>query len=318
MEVMQQILFGFQVALRPENLLFAFLGAVGGTLVGVLPGLGPPAAIALLLPVTFGIPPTGAIILLAGIYYGAQYGGSTTSILVNIPGEAASVVTCLDGYQMARQGRAGPALGISAFGSFIAGTIGVIVLCFLATPIVKVALLFGPPEYLSLMVLGMTLLTFLAHGSVVKGLIMAVLGLFVGTIGTDTITGIQRFTFEKPELMEGVGIVQIAMGMFGVSEIFLNIEKTAEVGILKTKFRGLFPNLQDWRNSIGAILRGTGLGFFLGVLPGGGAMIASFAAYGLEKRVSKYPQRFGSGVIEGVAAPESPTTLLLREPLFLF
>jgi putative tricarboxylic transport membrane protein len=304
-EVLQYILYGFSVAFQLKNLLFAFLGAIAGTLVGVLPGLGPAAAISVLLPVTFGMTPTGAVIMLAGIYYGAQYGGSTTSILVNIPGESASVVTCLDGYQMARQGRAGPALGISAFGSFIAGTFGVLALSFLARPLVDVALTFGPPEYFALMCLGLAVLTFLAHGSMLKALIMAVLGLFVGTIGIDTISFTQRFTFGKQELMEGVGLVQIAMGMFGISEVLLNVEKVMKVNIFETKLKGLFPNLQDWKDSLGAILRGTVVGFFLGILPGGGAIIASFTSYGIEKRLSKHPERFGTGVIEGVAAPEA-------------
>ena len=305
MEIFEHIYYGFGVVLQPANLVFAFLGAVAGTLVGVLPGLGPTAAMSMLLPVTFGMSPTGALIMLAGIYYGAQYGGSTTSILVNIPGEAASVVTCLDGYQMACQGRAGPALGIAAFSSFIAGTIGVLGLSFLAPPLVDAALTFGPPEYFALMCLGLTILTFLAHGSMLKALIMAILGLFVGTIGIDPIEGAQRFTFERPELMEGIGLVPIAMGMFGISEILLNIEKKMKISIFEAKLRGFLPNLQDWRNSLGAILRGTGIGFFLGILPGGGAVISSFASYAIEKRVSKHPEKFGSGVIEGVAAPEA-------------
>lgn len=305
MEAYQQILYGFSVACQPANLLYAFLGVLVGTLIGVLPGLGPTATISILLPVTYGMSATGAIIMLAGIYYGAMYGGSTTSILVNIPGEATSVITCLDGYQMARQGRAGPALGISAFGSFIAGTIGVLGLSLLAIPLVKVALRFGPPEYVALMCLGLTTLTFLAHGSMLKALIMAVLGLFVGTIGTDIIAGTQRFTFEKPELMEGIGLVQIAMGMFGISEILLNIEKTIKISVYNANLKGLFPNRQDWRKSVGPILRGTGVGFFLGILPGAGTIIATFASYAIEKRISKYPEKFGSGVIEGVAGPES-------------
>jgi putative tricarboxylic transport membrane protein len=305
METIQQILFGFGVTLQPMNLFCAFLGAVMGTLVGVLPGLGPVGAMSILLPVTYGMTPTGAIILLAGIYYGAQYGGSTTSILVNIPGESASVVTCLDGYQMARQGRAGPALGISAFGSFIAGTLGVLGLSFLAPPLVEAALTFGPPEYFALMCLGLTVLTFLAHGSMLKALIMAVLGLFVGTVGLDITTGMQRFTFGISDLMEGIGLVQVAMGMFGISEILINIEKTMKVSVFEAKLKGLFPNFEDWKKSIGAILRGTLIGFFLGILPGGGAVIASFSSYAIEKRFSKYPEKFGSGVIEGVAAPES-------------
>ena len=305
MEVFQQIAYGFSVACQPVNLLFAFLGSVAGTLVGVLPGLGPTAAMAILLPVTFGMSPIGGMIMLAGIYYGAQYGGSTTSILVNIPGEAASVVTCLDGYQMARQGRAGPALGMSAFGSFIAGTIGVLGLSFLAPPLVWVALTFGPPEYFALMFLGLTVLTFLAHGSMLKALIMAGLGLFVGTIGSDAISFVQRFTFGRQELVEGVGLVQIAMGVFGVAEILSNIEKTLTIDVFKTKIKSLFPTLQDWRRSVGAILRGTGIGLLLGILPGGGAVIASFASYGVEKRLSEHPEKFGTGVIEGVAATEA-------------
>ena len=305
MGTVHQILYGFSVAFQPMNLLCAFLGAVMGTLVGVLPGLGPVGAMSMLLPVTYGMSPIGAVIMLAGIYYGAQYGGSTTSILVNIPGESASVVTCLDGYQMARQGRAGPALGISAFGSFIAGTIGVLGLSFLAPPLVEAALSFGPPEYFALMCLGLTVLTFLAHGSMLKALIMAVLGLFVGTIGLDITTGMQRFTFGISDLMEGVGLVQVAMGMFGISEILVNIEKEMKVTVFETKLKGLFPNLEDWRRSIGPIVRGTIVGFFLGILPGGGAVIASFSSYAIEKRFSKYPEKFGTGVIEGVAAPES-------------
>ncbi len=305
MEVLQHLVYGFGVALQPVNLLFAFLGAVAGTLVGVLPGLGPTAAMSMLLPVTFGIPPTGAVIMLAGIYYGAQYGGSTTSILVNIPGEAGSVVTCLDGYKMARQGRAGPALGISAFGSFIAGTIGVLGLSFVAPPLVDAALSFGPPEYFSLMCLGLTVLTFLAHGSMIKALMMAVFGLFLGTVGIDPMAGVQRFTFGRPDLMEGIGMIQIAMGMFGITEILSNLEQTARVSVFEAKLKGLFPTIDDWKRSIGAILRGTGIGFLLGILPGGGAIIASFASYAIEKRFSKYPQRFGTGIIEGVAAPEA-------------
>jgi putative tricarboxylic transport membrane protein len=305
LETFHLILYGFSVVMQPANLLCAFLGAAAGTLVGVLPGLGPVGAMSMLLPITYGMSPTGAMIMLAGIYYGAQYGGSTTSILVNIPGESASVVTCLDGYQMARQGRSGPALGIAAFSSFIAGTIGVLGLSFLAPPLVDAALTFGAPEYFALMCLGLTVLTFLAQGSMLKALIMAVLGLFVGTIGIDITTGIQRFTLGLQDLMEGVGLVQIAMGMFGISEILLNIEKTIKVTVFETSLKGLFPNLQDWRRSIGAILRGTGIGFFLGILPGGGAVIASFSAYAIEKRISKHPEKFGTGVIEGVAAPES-------------
>jgi len=305
MEVLEHVLFGFGIAFQPINLLLAFLGVLVGTLVGVLPGLGPTATMAMLLPITFGMTPTGAIIMLAGIYYGAQYGGSTTSILVNIPGEAASVVTCLDGYQMARKGRAGPALGISAFGSFIAGTLGVSALIFLAPPLVETALSFGPPEYFALMCLGLAILTFLGHGSMLKALMMAVLGLFLGTVGIDPIMGDQRFTFGRLDLLDGIGLVQIAMGMFGISEILLNVERTFKMKVFETTLKGVFPNLQDWKKSIGPIFLGTGIGFFLGILPGGGAVIGSFASYAIEKRISKNPEKFGTGVIEGVASPES-------------
>jgi putative tricarboxylic transport membrane protein len=260
---------------------------------------------AILLPVTYGIPPTTAIIMLAGIYYGAQYGGSTTSILVNIPGEAASVITCLDGYQMARKGRAGPALGIAAFGSFIAGTLGVIGLQLLAPPLVSVALKFGPPEYFSLMLLGFVILTYLAQKSMVKALLTAGVGVVLGTIGLDTMTGMPRFTFNIPELLDGVGLAPLAMGLFGISEILLNVEKKMKQELLTTRVKGLLPNLEDWRRSIWAILRGTGSGFFLGILPGGGAVLGSFVSYALEKRVSKNPEEFGKGAIEGVAAPEA-------------
>jgi putative tricarboxylic transport membrane protein len=305
MDFFGNFIAGFTVALQPTNLMFCFLGVFIGTLIGVLPGIGPVGTMAILLPVTYGIAPTTAIIMLAGIYYGAQYGGSTTSILVNIPGEAASVITCLDGYQMALKGRAGPALGIAAFGSFIAGTFAVIGLQLLAPPLVSVALRFGPPEYFSLMLLGFVILTYLAQKSMVKALMMAGVGIVMGTIGLDTMTGMPRFTFNIPELLDGVGLAPLAMGLFGISEILLNVEKKIKQELLTTKVRGLFPNLEDWRRSTLPILRGTVLGFFLGILPGGGAVLSSFVAYAVEKRLSKYPQEFGKGVIEGVAAPES-------------
>ena len=305
MDFFSNFIAGFAVALQPINLAFCFLGVFIGTLIGVLPGIGPVGTMAILLPVTYGIPPTTAIIMLAGIYYGAQYGGSTTSILVNIPGEAASVITCLDGYQMALKGRAGPALGIAAFGSFIAGTIGVIGLQLMAPPLVSVALRFGPPEYFSLMLLGFVILTYLAQKSMIKALMTAGVGVVLGTIGLDTMTGMPRFTFNIPELLDGVGLAPLAMGLFGISEILLNVEKKIKLELLTTKVRNLFPNLEDWRRSIWAILRGTGSGFFLGILPGGGAVLGSFVSYALEKRISKNPQEFGKGAIEGVAAPES-------------
>jgi len=299
------LLIGFQVAFQPQNLFYCFTGVVIGTLVGVLPGMGPVAAMSLLLPATFHISPVGAMIMLAGIYYGAQYGGSTTSILVNIPGEAASVMTCLDGYQMARQGRAGPALGIAAFGSFIAGTIGILGLVLIAPPLVNFALRFGPPEYFSLMVLGLTVLTFLTSASMIRALMMATFGLILGTIGLDTISGLTRFSFNIPELLDGVGLVPLVMGLFGISEVLLNIETKIKREVFTTKVKGLLPSKKDWAQSIGAIFRGTSIGFFLGILPGGGAVISSFASYAIEKRVSKNPERFGQGAIEGVAAPES-------------
>ena len=305
MEFFANFITGFSVALQPINLMFCFLGVFIGTLIGVLPGIGPVGTMAILLPVTYGIPPTTAIIMLAGIYYGAQYGGSTTSILVNIPGEAASVVTTLDGYQMALKGRAGPALGIAAFGSFIAGTIGVIGLQLLAPPLVAVALRFGPPEYSSLMILGFVILTYLAQKSMAKALMMAGVGIILGTIGLDTMTGMPRFTFRIPELLDGVGLAPLAMGLFGISEILLNVEKKIKQELLTTKVKGLFPTREDWRRAIGAILRGSGFGFFLGILPGGGAVLGSFVSYALEKRISKHPEEFGKGAIEGVAAPEA-------------
>jgi putative tricarboxylic transport membrane protein len=243
--------------------------------------------------------------MLAGIYYGAMYGGSTTSILVNIPGEAASVVTCLDGYQMARKGRAGPALGIAAFGSFIAGTLGVVMMMFISPPLAKFALKFGPPEYFALMFLGLTVLTYLASRSMIKALMMACVGIFLGTIGSDTISGLERFTYGSYTLMDGVGLVPVIMGLFGISEVLLNIDQSIRREIFNTTLSNLFPTLRDWKDSILAIFRGTLIGFFLGILPGGGAVIASFGAYAIEKRISKHPEKFGSGVIEAVASPES-------------
>ncbi|MGA2956045.1 MAG: tripartite tricarboxylate transporter permease [Thermodesulfobacteriota bacterium] len=305
MDFLANLIAGFSVALQPTNLMFCFLGVFVGTLIGVLPGIGPVGTMAILLPVTYGIAPTTAIIMLAGIYYGAQYGGSTTSILVNIPGEAASVVTCLDGYQMALKGRPGPALGIAAFGSFIAGTFGVIGLQLMAPPLVSVALRFGPPEYFSLMILGFVVLTYLAQKSMTKALLTAGVGILLGTIGLDTMTGMPRFSFNIPELLDGVGLAPLAMGLFGISEILLNVEKKIKQELLTTKVKGLFPNWEDWKRCSLPILRGTVSGFFLGILPGGGAVLASFVAYAVEKRISKHPEQFGKGAIEGVAAPES-------------
>ena len=305
MEFFSNLHLAFSVILQPDNLLFCFLGCLIGTLIGVLPGLGPVATISLLLPSTFHISPVSAIIMLGGIYYGAMYGGSITSILVNIPGEAASVVTCLDGYKMARQGRAGPALGIAAFGSFIAGTVATVLIMLIAPPLARVALQFGPPEYFALMVLGLTVLTYLASGSMVKALMMACVGVFLGTVGTDNISGIERFTYRSYTLMDGIGLIPVIMGLFGISEVLLNIDEASRQEIYPARLSNLLPNRQDWRESFFPILRGTIIGFFLGILPGGGAVIASFAAYAVEKRVSKHPEKFGSGAIEGVAGPES-------------
>jgi len=305
MDTINQLIMGFSVALQPLNLFYCFMGCVIGTLVGVLPGLGPTAALSLLLPATYHLNPVSAIIMLSGIYYGSQYGGSTTSILVNIPGEASSVVTCLDGYQMARQGRAGRALGISAFGSFIAGTLGIIGLMTMAPRLANVALAFGPPEYFSLMCLGMVILTFLSSTSMVRALMMACFGVIIGMIGMDPVSGSTRLTFGIIELMDGVGLIPVVMGLFGISEMFLNIEKKIDREIFKTRVKGLLPTVKDWIQAKGAILRGTLIGYFLGILPGGGAVLSSFVAYAVEKRVSRYPEKFGTGVIEGVAAPES-------------
>ena len=304
-ETFQNVLYGFQIALQPANLMYCFLGVLIGTLVGVLPGLGPAAAIALLLPTTFKVTPVSATIMLAGIYYGAMYGGSTTSILVNIPGEAASVVTCLDGHQMAVNGRAGPALGIAAFGSFIAGTFAVIALTFLGPFLSDIALEFGPPEYFSLMIVGITVLTYLSSGSMLKALLMAGVGLILSGVGMDTISGKYRFTFNIERLLDGVGVVPVAMGLFGISEVLLNLEAEIRRDILTTRVKNLFPTLKDWAASTWSIVRGSVLGFFLGILPGGGAVIASFASYVIEKKVSKHPEEFGKGAIQGVAGPEA-------------
>ncbi len=305
MDILNHIVLGAQVVLQPMNLLFCFLGVLMGTLVGVLPGLGPTAAIALLLPNTFHVAPVTAIIMLAGIYYGAMYGGSTTSILVNIPGEAASVITCLDGYQMALKGRAGSALGIAAFGSFIAGTVSVIGLMLVAPPLAKFALAFGPPEYFSLMLLGIIILIYLAAGSILKALMMFVFGLLLSTIGMDAISGTQRLTFGLLELSDGVGLIPAIMGLFGVAEVIANVEEEIKRDIVTSRVKNLLPNLQDWKDSFWPIIRGSFLGFFIGILPGPAPVISAFSSYAIEKKLSKHPEKFGTGVIEGVAGPES-------------
>ncbi|MGD0238028.1 MAG: tripartite tricarboxylate transporter permease [Syntrophorhabdales bacterium] len=305
MEILNNLYLGFQVALTPTNLLFCCIGVVIGTLVGVLPGIGPVGAMALLLPATFGVTLHSSLIMLAGIYYGAMYGGSTTSILVNIPGEAASVVTCIDGYQMARQGRAGPALGISAIGSFIGGTLSIIGLMLIARPLANAALGFGPPEYFALMCAGLIILTYLTQGSMVRALMMALVGILLGSVGLDMIVGLPRFTFDVNELTDGVGIIPLVMGLFGVSEVFMNIETVIQREVFQTEIKHIWPSLADYAQSKWAILRGSVLGFFLGILPGGGAVLASFLSYGIEKKLSKEPERFGKGAIEGVAGPET-------------
>jgi putative tricarboxylic transport membrane protein len=298
-------MYGLGIAFQPWNLLACFFGVFIGTLIGVLPGIGPVGTMSLLLPITFGISPVTGIIMLAGIFYGSQYGGSTTSILVNIPGEATSVVTCIDGYQMARLGRAGPALGIAAFGSFIAGTLSVVGLMFLANPLAEIAVSFGFAEYFSLMCLGLSLLIYMTQGSILRGLIMAGIGLFLSFIGQDIITGQARFTFGLRGLVDGIGLVPLVMGLFGVSEILLNLENLADRIILESKIKGLLPNKEDWRRSAKPIGRGTLIGFFLGILPGAGGVTATFVSYALEKKFSKSPERFGKGAIEGVAGPEA-------------
>lgn len=306
MEILHYLSLGFSEVFRIDALMYCFAGVLIGTLIGILPGIGPVGTMSLLLPFTNKASPLLAIIMLAGIYYGAMYGGSTTSILVNIPGEAASVVTCLDGYQMARKGRAGPALGIAAFGSFIAGTIGLIGLMLVAPPLASIALRFGPPEYFSLMCAGLTLLIYLASGSIIRALMMAAFGIILGCVGLDDEFASSRFTFGIPDLLDGVGLAPFVMGLFGVSEVFINIEKGFEDRrLLATKIKGLLPNWQDWKDSIMPISRGTVLGFLLGILPGGGAVVSSFVSYTVEKKISKHPEKFGAGAIEGVAAPES-------------
>jgi TctA family transporter len=305
MDLFSSLTIGLQAAFTPVNLLYCLLGVFVGTLVGVLPGLGPVATIAMLLPATFTLPPVSALIMLAGIYYGAQYGGSTTAILVNLPGETSSVVTALDGYRMARQGRAGVALATAAIGSFVAGTIATFIIALFAPPLANVALKFGPAEYFSLMVLGLVASVVLAHGSLLRAIAMIVFGLLLGLVGTDVNSGIQRYTFDIPQLADGIGFVVVAMGTFGLGEIMLNLEREGSVTLVVEKIKGLMPTKEDWKRIMAPILRGTALGSALGILPGGGAMLASFASYSLEKKVSKHSAQFGRGAIEGVAGPES-------------
>lgn len=306
MSFFHNILLGFQVASSVENLLFCFIGVLIGTLIGVLPGIGPTTGVAILIPITFGMNATTAIITMCGVYYGAMYGGSTTSILLNVPGESSSVMTTLDGYQMAKKGRPGPALGMAALASFIAGTFAVLMLTFIAPPLADFAVSFGPPEYFALTFMGLTLVTSLGGDSPLKGMISGVVGLLVACIGIDAQSGVARFTFGNINLLDGVGFIGMAVGLFAASEVLVNIEEPMQQIFTEAKlnFRSLFPNLQDWKDCFGALWRGSVIGFFIGVLPGAGATIASFLAYAVEKKFSKHPDDFGSGLIEGVAAPE--------------
>ena len=304
-ETLQNLLLGFSVALQPSILVYAFVGCLVGTLVGMMPGLGPLAGISLLLPATFGLNPIIAMVLLAGVYYGAMYGGSTTSILLRIPGEAASVMTCVDGYAMTQNGRAGPALAIAAIGSFIAGTVGVVGLMLLAPTLAAFALRFGPPEYTALLLMGLFILAYMTGGSMLKTLAMAVLGLLLGMIGIDIMSGYTRFSFGVVELGDGVGIVPVAVGLFGVSEILLAAGSESASGVQRPKLRDLVPSREEFRLSAGPIARGSVLGFLIGIIPGSAHIISSFVSYGIERRISKHPERFGKGAIEGVAGPES-------------
>lgn len=305
MELLANLSIGLETAFTINNLLFCLIGVFLGTAIGVLPGLGPTATIAMLLPVTFGLPPVSSLIMLSGIYYGAQYGGSTTAILVNLPGESSSVVTALDGYQMAKQGRAGKALATAAIGSFVAGTFATVLLALFAPPLAEIALQFGAAEYFSLMVVGLVASVVLASGSLLQAFGMIVLGLLLGMAGTDVNSGLERYTFDTPYMAEGINFVILAMGMFGLGEIIKNLEEEHLRSAMVSKVEGLMPNKEDLKRMAWPIVRGTGLGSLLGILPGGGAMLASFASYSIEKKISKTPEAFGKGAIEGVAGPES-------------
>ncbi|NWF56314.1 MAG: tripartite tricarboxylate transporter permease [Syntrophaceae bacterium] len=303
--MLEHLIAGFAAALSPANILFCLIGVTIGTVIGVLPGIGPVAGTAMLIPFTFGMNPATAMIMLAGIYYGTMYGGSTTSILMNLPGESASVITCLDGYQMARKGRAGAALGISAIGSFIAGTLSVAGLMFLAPPLAGFALKFGPPEYFALMVLGMTLVVALVGQALIKGLIAGAFGILLGTVGVDPTSGIERFSYGIPTLLDGISFVSVSVGLFAIAEVLEMAEEPSRSPSYIDKISNLLPNKQDWKDSAPPILRGSLIGFFVGVMPGAGATIASMMSYAAEKKLSKHPEKFGTGMIEGVAAPES-------------
>jgi putative tricarboxylic transport membrane protein len=304
-DLLGSLALGLATAASVQNLLYCFLGVLLGTLIGVLPGIGPVATIAMLLPITYALPPTAALIMLAGIYYGAQYGGSTTAILVNLPGEASSVVTCIDGYQMARQGRAGPALAMAAIASFAAGTVATLICALLAAPLAKVATHFGPAEYFSLMVLGLVGAVVIAHRSVLKAVGMVIVGLILGLVGTDVNTGTQRFTFGVTDLFDGIGFIVVAVGVFAIAEIVTNLERKENREVFTDKVGSLMPSRDDLERSVLPVARGTLVGSVLGILPAGGALVASFAAYAVEKRAAKDPARFGKGAIEGVVGPEA-------------
>jgi putative tricarboxylic transport membrane protein len=305
MSAFDSLWLGFSVALQPAVLWYAFLGCLVGTLVGVLPGIGPLAGISILLPITFGLNATNAIVMLAGIYYGSQYGGSTTSILLRIPGEASSVMTCIDGNAMARKGRAGAALCIAAVGSWIAGTFGVIVLTFIAPPLATIALKFGPPEYSALLVLGLIFLAYMSTTSLTRTLLMAAFGLLLGCIGIDPLSGHFRYSFDIAELGDGIGIVPVAVGMFGLGEILSTPSHQVTGEVIRPKFRELWPNAKEWRDSAWPIARGTVMGFLIGIIPGSAHIISSFLSYAVEKKISKHPEEFGQGAVAGVAGPES-------------
>ncbi|MGD9806027.1 MAG: tripartite tricarboxylate transporter permease [Hyphomicrobiaceae bacterium] len=304
METLSHLLAGLDAALSLQNLAFALIGCIFGTLVGVLPGVGPAAGTAILIPITFNLDPAGAIIMLSAIYYGAMYGGTITSVLLNVPGEAASVITCIEGFQMARNGRGGAALGIAAIGSFIGGTFAVVALVVVAAPLAALALKFGPPEFFALMLFGLCLVTGLAGRSLIAGILMTVGGLLISLIGIDPTRGVPRFTLGMPELYDGLGFIPVVMGLFGIGEILSTAEKPYRE-IVRTNLRDILPNKEEWKASVGAIWRGTGVGFFLGLIPGVGAIIPTFMSYILEKKISKHPEKFGTGVIEGVAGPET-------------
>ena len=305
MDVLQNLALGFSVALTPENLMYAFLGCVWGTMVGMLPGIGPATGTALLIPLTFHLPPIGGIIMLAAIFYGSQYGGTISTVLLNVPGEASSVITMLDGHEMAKRGRAGVALSIAALGSFFGGTVATIGLVLFAPPLAAMALKLGPPEYFSLIVMGLAVGIGLAGRSILKSLMVAVFGMIISLIGLDAVQGVPRFTFGQSELLDGIEFISLVIGLFGISELLLTLETQVRREVIGTRLRGLVPSRRDVRDSVGPALRGTVIGFFLGLLPGMAVAVSSFLSYVVEKRISRHPEKFGTGAIEGVAGPET-------------